>query len=439
MAADSNAYIATSKYVSTLGTRNVYIAKLLQNSYTPAGDDWGDGYFNSTDDDATKKLKILDIFKLDALQRFKKTDGTQGFVGIVKRGGINATYHNVSRVSGILNRLGVDDYDVLNDGGLHTTGVAELGNNTNQPKWSNWINVAYIFRSSFYDNSTNIGYSYKINEGSWVSVTSPTTAPAAKIKLEDLFKQIDLTPTAEAGDSVVLKVWITNPEGTMESSELNITTEETLAIPTGADIYESPSGAKTGTTTLYMLSSTEASLGDVTALDTATGLFVFKSEYFTIANPGAGDIADNGWYVIGGVPNLPNGNIKVFQVASGELRKYEERVPDNPTIVFTCINNGQIDFPEYRAQAVIQNDSTPASGFPQTISTGVTIHYMNNADQIITSYYRAFSLTAGDTVAYSAIVTLPPAEATKVQVVCDASAATLGLPKLEPITALPPG
>lgn len=51
-----------------VATQNdIYIAKFLQNTTPPSGDDWGDGYFNSTDTEAQKLAKIKDIFKIDGL------------------------------------------------------------------------------------------------------------------------------------------------------------------------------------------------------------------------------------------------------------------------------------------------------------------------------------------------------------------------------------
>lgn len=438
MAAPNNVY-STKKVIAKKDTTtyNNFLAKFLINSPSTIGDEWGNGYFNASDDAATSRSKILDIFKLDGWIRVKQ-DSDDTFMGYVNTGSTNDSYHNANRVGIIKLSNGGVVKKVFNDGGLNRMGEAYLGVNTNEPKWANWINLAYEVRSAFYNETTDVGFSYRINGGAWSSTSFGIDPPDVKVLINSKYRQIDLTPTLEEGDTVGLRVYITNEEGTTYSEEYSFTAKETLAILTGVNLYSAPDGDAVGAVTLYMLETTATALESVTDVDTATGLYVFLSEYFTTENPTAGDIAADGWYVIGGIAPLPGGNIKVFKVEDGEIRRYAERVPNYPKIVFTCINNGEPDFPQYRGQATIQDDTNPATGFVQTVSTTVTIRYLNNAEEQLASYSKNITLTQGATTAYSAITSLPPEGTTKVQVTCAATESTLGMPKLEPVTSLPP-
>ena len=69
MSAPNTVYQAYKTRRRKAGTPDVdidlYIAKFLQNTTAQTGDNWGDGYFNSTDTEAQKIAKIKDIFKID--------------------------------------------------------------------------------------------------------------------------------------------------------------------------------------------------------------------------------------------------------------------------------------------------------------------------------------------------------------------------------------
>ena len=95
--------------------------------------------------------------------------------------------------------------------------------NINEPKWVNWINIAYIVKSAYYLNSTGFGYSYKIGSGSWVDVNSGLTPPLAKASITNKFKRIDLSPSLVSGGIVYFKIWISNTEGTKTSASFSIT------------------------------------------------------------------------------------------------------------------------------------------------------------------------------------------------------------------------
>lgn len=124
-----------------IATQNdIYIAKFLQNTTPPTGDDWGDGYFNSTDTEAEKLDKIKGIFKIDGLVLVAKgaADGSAaetGFIGYCNsRTSGNGLYHNwdnntspfVARGSGLKIPIGAagggaaSTGELLNDAGLNT-------------------------------------------------------------------------------------------------------------------------------------------------------------------------------------------------------------------------------------------------------------------------------------------------------------------------------
>lgn len=69
MAAPSTVYKDFKTRRRKAGTPDVdvdlFIAKFLQNTTAQTGDNWGDGYFNSTDTEAEKIAKIKGIFKID--------------------------------------------------------------------------------------------------------------------------------------------------------------------------------------------------------------------------------------------------------------------------------------------------------------------------------------------------------------------------------------
>ena len=88
MAAPSSVYQTYKTRRRKAGTPvvdvDLYIAKFLQNTTPPSGDDWGDGYFNSTDTEAQKIAKIKDIFKIDGWVQVAKGTATtpeMGFIG----------------------------------------------------------------------------------------------------------------------------------------------------------------------------------------------------------------------------------------------------------------------------------------------------------------------------------------------------------------------
>jgi hypothetical protein len=99
-------------------TRDLLLAKFLQNT-TPVSD-WkdGDGYFNSTDTEAEKIAKIKDIFKIDGWKRF---DSPQLKTGTITISGTSCTGSGTSfttdfvvgrRIGAVVNGICVETYIV---------------------------------------------------------------------------------------------------------------------------------------------------------------------------------------------------------------------------------------------------------------------------------------------------------------------------------------
>ena len=411
MSAPQGSYFSKKLNIKPFSTsdENVFVAKYFKNTVATTGTDWGDGYFNVSDDDATKKSKILSIFKLDDLLRVKTTVG-EGFIGRVNAAGSNATFHNANRVSkGRVEEDGLTYY-VFNDGGLNRKPEAYIGNTLNEPKWANWINLPVEIRNAFYNKTTAYGYSYSINGGSWTDVAIGEGLGYKTIS-ERLIRQINLTPTLEEGDTVSFKSLATNEEGTDYSTAYTFTALETI-YSTGANELPAPDGQLGDGIYIYGLSSTESALLTVTDSDAATGIYLYNSEYFNSSNYLA-----NGYYIIGGVPTLNNGNIKVFKVQSGEVRQYIERVPVTPILRLQVVNLGMMDLPEYRAQATAL-DTT--EGFVATLTLNIAITYQiysgGTYSQTGESVYRTLSLVDGEFSSLGGILPLPPANATHTQV-----------------------
>lgn len=228
MAAPSSAY-QTEKlnFDSTTTEIDASLAKFLQNTTATTGDEWGDGYFNSGDSDATLKAKILSIFKLDELLRGYKTDKT-GFVGMIRISPsvtTNYAYHSTSRLNGrrIVDATTGNIYDIFTDGGLHTKPFGDLQailsiDSSNKddlvinypPRINNTVAYLY-FRSSYYDDTTtrklymsqseNSGYSEVLSYGTLSAKSS------ASIKSDAI------SAIMTSGD-YYFRVEVSNPEGT---------------------------------------------------------------------------------------------------------------------------------------------------------------------------------------------------------------------------------
>lgn len=293
MAAPQTAYQSQALKLK-LGTAtplNIFIAKFLQNTTSTSGDTWGDGYFNSTDDDATRKSKILDIFKLDDFITIQNSTVGKSFVGFINPSGDNAPYHNSTRYS--RGRVGKDTigHILLNDAGLNTLGYCET--QTNILKYANLVlNNAY-FKSAFYINSSAFGLKYRINTGPWVTApnqdlnsTVDSTLAAKGVYSEPLV----FYPTAEKGDNIEVKAYITNAEGIIEGEIISFVADDRIA-QVGALYRTDPQDSSNETPVdFWMLAGDFANLNTLTDMGQTTGIYGHTSVFRNTP------IA-SGWYV----------------------------------------------------------------------------------------------------------------------------------------------
>jgi len=368
-------------------------------------------------------------FYLDKVLKCKDSS-IDYFIGACVVGSVKASYHASGRKGRLFQGL-----ELYTDGGLNTLAHIEF-RNSNEPKWVNWVNLAYYLLSAYYNDTTSFGYSYKINSGSWVNVS--VSSLAQKLDKEDKITHIDLTPSADESDTLTFKMWAINAEGTKYSAEYSFTALETLAIPTGANKYSTINGITTGTATLYMLSTTESALDDVSLSDGNTGLYLYKSEYFNTTTPSTGDIVDDGYYVIGGVPAISTTQEKAFYVVSGQIRKYEIRTIVIPAIRLRLVDTGSpgLIVPKVLV-SIVNNDG---NGFRNTVTINCDIEYYNDSGVYQTKATKSINLVDGDTQAYSGLTALPPSGygIKKVKIVSTSSEATLGMALEVPLlTALP--
>lgn len=86
MSAPSSVYQTYKTRRRKAGTPDVdvdlYIAKFLQNTTPPSGDDWGDGYFDSDDTEQDKIDKIKGIFKIDGWNQADYAEPKTGTITI---------------------------------------------------------------------------------------------------------------------------------------------------------------------------------------------------------------------------------------------------------------------------------------------------------------------------------------------------------------------
>lgn len=291
MAAPTTAYLDKKNDLQN-GANNydTYIARFLQNTTPTSGDDWGDGYFNSTDNDATKKSKICDIFKLDGFLTQQK-DLSIGFIGFAQEGGTNAAYHKNTRSS--YKRLYKDgvNYIIFNDAGLNR--LAECSTGSNILKYANMVLNNVYFRSSYYNNSTAFGIKYRINSGSWVTASNQDLNGAVQSSLSKKEKYIlplVAYPPSNEGDFFEVKTYIINEEGTMEGSVLGFLLEDSISNIDAT--YRADPQSPTGETSVdfWMLAGQYAALSTLTDTAQSTGLYGHTTPYRNVP------IA-SGWYV----------------------------------------------------------------------------------------------------------------------------------------------
>lgn len=299
MAAPETAYL--SQAIKIDGTESTYIAKFLQNTTPTSGDEWGDGYFNSGDSDATKKSKILSIFKLHDFFRIT-SDTEDGFVGIVKLGSPEAEYHNVSRHGmAEITDDSQNEYVALNDAGLNTKGdcsiVSILANTstsasdsiaTYPPRINNAVAWA-LFKSSFYNGTTNMVVQMKNDADVWTQAQDlGTQGVKARNTLKTAVIQDNLLETI---GTKYFRAIITNSEGSTTSEEFQAAIKRAMATMKYNSLYASYAYNGSTTTTIYYDSRIIRSLqggGEATTFA--------KNDVIEMT---ASDIADVGYYTLG--------------------------------------------------------------------------------------------------------------------------------------------
>lgn len=238
MAAPSTVYKDFKTRRRKAGTPDVdidlFIAKFLQNTTPPSGDDWGDGYFNSTDTEAEKIAKIKGIFKIDGWVQVAKGTATtpdMGFIGYCNsRTSGNGLYHKTERFSGVrVPTTTQASTELLNDAGLNVKGTLAINSgitNTESDLANNGFKITLDYRSSFYNATTAYGVQWrKQGDTPYNSVTIGTIA--AKIKESKTAFSVDVDPTdtlfVEAPFVYEINAFITNEEGTILGALNNVT------------------------------------------------------------------------------------------------------------------------------------------------------------------------------------------------------------------------
>ena len=340
MAAPQTAYQSQALKLK-LGTAtplNIFIAKFLQNTTPTSGDTWGDGYFNSTDDDATKKSKILDIFKLDDFVTIQHSTVGKSFVGFINPSGTNALYHNSTRYS--RGRVGKDaiGYILLNDAGLNTLGICETQSNI--LKYANLVLNNAFFRSAYYLDSTSFGLKYKVNNGNWVVAPNQNLNEGAQPNLNKKLtysSPLVFYPPAEKGDNIQVKAYIENAEGLFEGNVINFIAEDSIVQVDAIFRIDPQSSSGETPVDFWMLSEQYAALGTLTDQGQQSGLFGHTSPYRDIP------IA-SGWYI----GMLPNKALFVDNI--GQFTQYVELAPFQ--WVLSC--GVDLDFPTPESNPIHQ-------------------------------------------------------------------------------------
>ena len=238
MSAPSSVYQTYKTRRRKAGTPDVdvdlYIAKFLQNTTPPSGDDWGDGYFNSTDTEAQKIAKIKDIFKIDGwLQVAKGTATTpeMGFIGYCNsRTSGNGLYHKTERFSGVRVPTSAQaSAELFNDAGLNVKGTLAINSgitNTESDLANNGFKITLDYRSSYYNSTTAYGVQWR-KQGDTPYNSKTIGTIAAKIKEVKTAFSVDVDPTdtlfVEAPYTYEVNAFITNEEGTILGALNNVT------------------------------------------------------------------------------------------------------------------------------------------------------------------------------------------------------------------------
>lgn len=356
-------------------------------------------------------------FYLDAILRYK--DGVvYYFGGACLVGSENSKHHANSRKGKIF-----DELEVYTDGGLNTLAYTEF-RNLNEPTFVNWTNIKYFLKSAYYNDTTSFGYSYKINSGSWVDVSLGSLSQ--KLSKEELVRHINFTPDATKADTIYMRVWATNSEGTKYSDNYTFTAGDLIQFPlVNANKLTAIDSNENTTVTLYLLQSDFNDISDVTTTDSDTGIMLYASEYFKSSNY----IAD-GIYLISGKSDVTGDNSKekVFTVLSGQIRKYTVRDKIIPKILFKVVSTKSGDLWRHNPAAEVTNNGT----FALTVSTSVEVTFYNSSQEPIgETQTKTINLVAGESSATGSLLFNLPTGSVYASVICLDNQATLGMPKIE--------
>ena len=392
MAAPSSVYQTYKTRRRKAGTPvvdvDLYVAKFLQNTTPPSGDNWGDGYFNSTDTEAQKIAKIKDIFKIDGWVQVAKGTATtpeMGFIGYCNsRSSGNGLYHKTERFSGVrVPTTAQASAELLNDAGLNRKPELEISQPLPdiEPKFANWINLTLAGRSAFYTNTEDTGISYKINSGSWVDVWLDENY-SLKEKINRYLRginsrgggdnNISLPVTFIKGDTIYFRAISKNTEGTKYGEDVyNFIADENI-FRFIAWRLESPSGDILEDAFAFCYEGEESDLASVTTTPTATDIILYYNEYFLNT-----ETLDSGWWLLNEYPE------KAFWVDSnGQVTHYNTRTMSTPYIRLCVIYAGTRDFPDmWRVGASVLDSST---GFPNTLTISTETRYYTYSDGIYT-------------------------------------------------------
>ena len=315
MAAPSTVYKDYMARRRKAGTPNVdidlYIAKFLQNTTPPSGDDWGDGYFNAADipptaaDWSAANAKIKAIFKVDGFLCVPKGTTENGFIGFCySRTSGNGLYHKTERFSGVrVPTTAHADAELLNDGGLNVKGHCQIYSvlsgsstayndsaTTYKPRLHNMFSWAY-FRSAFYDSSVLKIEVQNPADQTWQNAKDVgTLAP----KIFDTYKtDISDNTMVERIGTYNFRAIITNGEGTWYSAPVEAIIYRALATMKYNATYASD--AYGGSTTSQVYYDTN----EIVSTQGGVGLEATTFAKNDVTTMGGSDISDYGFYVLG--------------------------------------------------------------------------------------------------------------------------------------------
>lgn len=290
-------------------TSNYYLDKAIKEGSTEANAKMALLAIPDDDNETLKDRYYLDV----TLVRAKSgEDGeliNKGFTGGCIIGSPNYHMHAVARHHTLRDIKG-NDVVFFNDAGLNTLGEAISVSITNLSTGA--ISFLGTFLSAFHVNSDNAGFKYKRNSQEWVTVNTGSIDQKVQVN-----RNHSLNPLAliKAGDTIYLKGFVTNAEGTNETSEI--------------------SGIVTAFTTSAMFTT-----GWPSTASNPTTIYAKESHTFTAfyTNSATTNLAPNGYYVFNGMwyqqGVIPAGGGAIGIIAQGRAVSGEWPTgdPANPSV-----------------------------------------------------------------------------------------------------------